>query len=853
VSSEIGSNDSNDKINYRPDEVLHYVHPQARLNRPGGSQWDFLGMAAGQPVWILPQAQNANLLFLGTASEETPLGTFAAYTETDPRVFGGAPFPWLTLQVTGVRGPGHFSAWQTDGFGTPVSFASTADGGLTSADKLFILEGGHAHYNLGFSRQGFYEIDIQASGYLGAGQTNQTTSPIHTFYFSVDDVLKVTSVTPTESGFLARFNRPIDPNTLNLYDAAGGTLGAADVTLVGSASGTVRGSVVLPTATVPNMSTGQPERATALNAVEFVRTGGPLAADTYTVTLRSENVSHASNKAFRTTAAPNNRSVLDGNGDGTTGDSYATTFTVESGTARLVRVPDAVRGFGQSVSLPITIDNASGVTRVTFDLIYDPALLTITAAARGGNVPDTFTVSLDTTVAGRARVTLDGPAGLPAGTMPLIHLTGPVPTAAPYASKHVLRLTNLSINSGAIAGRADHGIHVAALVGDTTGDGGYSGLDVANIVRLAGGLDGGFRAYPNADPTLLADTSGNGAVSGLDATLLARKLVGLTVPVIPDPPPAGGNPPAGGPTLRLFIPTSLTAVPGAVVTVPVRLDVTAAGGVTFRSVDVALAFDAAKFVVSNPRVAGTLLAGFTVVSNIDPATGVVRLSLYSPTGVTLPNGTTGDALLLDFAVKAGAAGGATPINVLADNGLIRTGLNEGQLTLNPAPTNGAADANVDGTVTIGGVTAVSDFRVNDGAAQRSRVTSLRVTFSTAVAGLTAANFVIDGFAGTVTVTPNGTNTEYTLTFSGPGTEHGSLADGLYTLRLVNVPGLTGTTAYSFHRLFGDADGDRDVDARDFTAFRQALFGGSLAFDWDADGDVDLFDFARFRQRYGKRI
>jgi surface-anchored protein len=853
VSSELGT------IDYDPASTLHYVPPAGRVNRPAGSQWDFIGTGAGQPIYLLPQLQDASLLYLGASSEETPPGTFDSYTETDPRVPTGGPFPWLTVRLAAVRGPGHFSVWQSNQFGGTTVWMSSFANGIDATDKLLLLEGAHAHYNWAFTAPGVYEIDLRASAVLAStGQVSQ--SEVATFHFTVDDALKVTSVTPTASGFLARFNRPIDPSALNLYDVAGGTLGPADVTLVGTAGGPVRGSLVVPTASIPNPSTGNPERAKALNAVEFVRTGGPLAADTYAVTLRGETTAFASNRGFKTTPTPATAGVLDGNGDGTTGDSYIGSFTVTANAVRLVSLPDFVRGFGQAVNvpangagIPVTIDNADGVTRLTFDVEYDPALLSITAASRGGNVPATFSVTLDASVAGRARVTVDGPTALPAGSLVLVNLTAAVPATAPYADKHVLRLVNLLINSGGIAGRVDHGVHVAALVGDTTGNRGYSGLDAANVLRLVNGLDAGFTAYRNADPVLIADASGNGAVSALDATLIARKLVGAVVPAIPDPP-GSGNPPAGGPDPRLFIPTTLTGVAGGTVTVPVRLEVTEPGGVSFRSADFAVAFDPARFSASNVRVGG-LLSGFVVVSEVDNAAGVVRVSVYSPTGVTLPNGTTGDALLIDFAVSLSAPAGGSPVNLLADNGLTRTALNEGQLTLSPAPTNAANDANVDGTITVGGVTAVSGFRVNDGSAQRSRVTSLRVTFSTAVPGLTAANFVLTGFAGTVTVTPNGANTEYTLTFGGAGTENGSLADGLYTLTVTGVPGLTGTAAFSFHRLFGDADGDRDVDARDFTLFRQALFTGVniAAFDWDADGDVDLRDFARFRGQYGKRI
>jgi hypothetical protein len=65
--------------------------------------------------------------------------------------------------------------------------------------------------------------------------------------------------------------------------------------------------------------------------------------------------------------------------------------------------------------------------------------------------------------------------------------------------------------------------------------------------------------------------------------------------------------------------------------------------------------------------------------------------------------------------------------------------------------------------------------------------------------------------------------------------------------------MAATFKTSFHRLFGDADGDRDVDSRDRKAFMKAYkskqFGPRYVayFDHDSDGDVDKADLAVFNQ------
>ena len=58
-------------------------------------------------------------------------------------------------------------------------------------------------------------------------------------------------------------------------------------------------------------------------------------------------------------------------------------------------------------------------------------------------------------------------------------------------------------------------------------------------------------------------------------------------------------------------------------------------------------------------------------------------------------------------------------------------------------------------------------------------------------------------------------------------------------------------SFAFHRFFGDADGDRDADTRDYVNVRRTRRLGAAAssamrtaFDFDLDGDVDGSDYGR---------
>jgi hypothetical protein len=191
-----------------------------------------------------------------------------------------------------------------------------------------------------------------------------------------------------------------------------------------------------------------------------------------------------------------------------------------------------------------------------------------------------------------------------------------------------------------------------------------------------------------------------------------------------------------------------------------------------------------------------------------------------------------------------------------------------------------------GTVTDNHPPTVAGTQVNDGSAQRSRVTSLQVTFSTVVtfAAAPAAAFTLtrtsDGAAVTFTAaaaTVAGRTVVSLSGFTGAATEFGSLADGRYTLTALasqitaNGQGLDGNedgtpgddytfgSAQGLFRYFGDVTGDGVVNGADFALFRTA-FGttaGNPAYLWyldfDGDGAVNGADFGPFRSRFGTAL
>jgi VCBS repeat-containing protein len=490
----------------------------------------------------------------------------------------------------------------------------------------------------------------------------------------IEDKLIVTAFQTTSSGFTVEFSQAFDASSLNLYDAQTGDFGPADVTLVGSTVGPVRGSLVLNA---------------AANTATFIKTGGLLAPDTYTVRLRSAT------NGFKSL----NGNLLDRNDDGSAGDDYLTTFTVAPSSALVLSVPDFARGPGQSVDVPATsvgipimLSNGTGVEAVDLSLTYDPALLTITAASPGAALPNGSLVVANLDVPGRVTLSVASVTALGPGPAELVRLTASVPATAPYRAKHILDLTSVAVNEGTLATSVDDGLHVVSYFGDATGTGIYSALDGQRMLRVVAGLDTGLTAFPLVDPVIIGDITGNGALSALDATRILQEAVGLDRPEIPPLPGIIVPLPVADPLVN--IPTTLRSTPGGMVTVPVNID--NADGL--EAVDLPLAYDTSvlDLAVAGVRT-GSVTAGGTLIVNLNEAAGLVRVAL----AMTTPRPAGGGTLVeFDYQVSPTASLGTTRLDLQS------VSLNEGELVLTPAPVPGADPT--DGLLTLNTTPVAAD-------------------------------------------------------------------------------------------------------------------------------------------------
>jgi surface-anchored protein len=166
--------DSDFNRTYAPDEVILVVAEEARIDLPPGTPFG----AAGDSLWILPQSQDPNLLYLGTDAGAVPAG-----------VFSGA----MDFHLRDVDGPGHFYLWQAGGVGELHVRMNSADG-ITEEDRTTPIAGSHEHFNWGFTTSGVYRLTFQLSGQR-MGESTNIYSPETVFTFHV---LPLPDLTPFE-------------------------------------------------------------------------------------------------------------------------------------------------------------------------------------------------------------------------------------------------------------------------------------------------------------------------------------------------------------------------------------------------------------------------------------------------------------------------------------------------------------------------------------------------------------------------------------------------------------------------------------------------------------------------------
>ncbi|MGI5183513.1 choice-of-anchor M domain-containing protein [Dactylosporangium sp. CA-152071] len=133
------------------DEVVVHAVDATRAQVPATTQFAFLG-AAGSDVWILPQVQRPDAVWLGWNTQDPTVATTIQREMT-----------WRVHQVTG---PGRFALFLNGNFGAPqVVF----DSGRPLPQDSGVEVNNHVHGNWVFTAPGAYRIDLEMTAAGKAG------------------------------------------------------------------------------------------------------------------------------------------------------------------------------------------------------------------------------------------------------------------------------------------------------------------------------------------------------------------------------------------------------------------------------------------------------------------------------------------------------------------------------------------------------------------------------------------------------------------------------------------------------------------------------------------------------------
>ncbi len=166
---ELHIHDETADVEREPSDVILRVPEIAETTVPEGEDYAFLGHA-GDPLWILPQVAQTDVLFLGVAGEEIEDGALMDDT--------------AYVELVSVDGPGNFFVYDTDAFGVPNVMINSADG-ITEGDRLTVLAGSHFHVDWTFDAEGDYDITFVIHAALADG--TPISSEEATLAFEVGD------------------------------------------------------------------------------------------------------------------------------------------------------------------------------------------------------------------------------------------------------------------------------------------------------------------------------------------------------------------------------------------------------------------------------------------------------------------------------------------------------------------------------------------------------------------------------------------------------------------------------------------------------------------------------------------
>lgn len=355
---------------------------------------------------------------------------------------------------------------------------------------------------------------------------------------------QVMDVRQTASGLALKLSEAPDLEKLNLYDGQDASVDLPDLRLTRNDGTAVEDLSLHWKAETSELYVIHTDSLTGISQNQYAAGASPfqsdlLAAGDYTLVIdaRSDGLVSASSGE-----------LIDGNGDGITGDAFSYSFT-KSTPSNLIAIGDTARGSGQSLGLngiahansinglPVLVSTTASIRSLRGTVTYDATAFNNASLVVGRDLPEDWTLETQEDVIGSLNYTASGTTAITGTDQELFRFDAVVSQDATYASSTLIEATVEAPEDPTLTFESDPSLVVLAYSGDTTGNGGHSSLDASRIQRVVIGLDSGFDPYDMLAPTLIGDTTGNGGLSSLDASRVQQEVVGLPVtsfPSIPD-------------------------------------------------------------------------------------------------------------------------------------------------------------------------------------------------------------------------------------------------------------------------------------------------------------------------------
>lgn len=214
---------------------------------------------------------------------------------------------------------------------------------------------------------------------------------------------------------------------------------------------------------------------------------------------------------------------------GTTGTGSGTTGGT-SGGGMALRVDKVKASSGETVNVPVYLDNSTGLANVNFNLIYDVRKVVVGNTEKGSLVPATTSLVANPRQAGMVRVGLAGSQDI-TGSGILVKI--PFKAVGPAGGRADLKLAITTKGSASGGKPAIQAIDGWIEIGGPGGGGGTGtgGSSTGGGTTGTGGTPTGGKTDPGVKPKppggIPGDVNGNGRLEAIDALQALKMSVGL--------------------------------------------------------------------------------------------------------------------------------------------------------------------------------------------------------------------------------------------------------------------------------------------------------------------------------------